>query len=207
MNKYTLYYLKVLLLISFFSVIKVSIANEKLLVFGDSLSASYGINLEDGWSNLLSKMLKEKNISLDVVNKSISGETTSGGIRRLPKLLLSINPKIIIIELGANDGLRGLPLAQTKKNLNSMIKLSKKYKVKPLLVGIKIPPNYGKSYSRKFYDLFGQAAIENNIPFVPFMFEGFATKKDFFLRDQIHPNEKAQVKILENIWFKLKTLI
>jgi acyl-CoA thioesterase-1 len=171
------------------------------------LSSGYGISIENSWTKLLGKKIKERNLSLTIVNSSISGETTSGGIRRLPKLLSKFSPSIVIIELGANDALRGLPLKQTKKNLTSMVDLSKKNGAKPLLVGMRIPPNYGKSYSDNFFEIFGQIAVETKIPIVPFMFKGFSTDKNFFLEDQIHPNEKAQIKILENIWGELEPLL
>ena len=181
--------------------------SEKILIFGDSLSSGYGISIEDSWTELLTKKIKKRKSTLSVVNRSISGETTSGGIRRLPKLLSKLSPQIVIIELGANDALRGLPLSQTKKNLKKMVELSKKSGAKPLIVGMRIPPNYGKVYSEKFFNIFKQVAIEKKIAIVPFMFEGFAENREYFLNDQIHPNEKAQRKILENIWEELELLI
>ena len=207
MNKYLDSKFSILLLGFLCLLCKSAYTSEKILIFGDSLSSGYGISIEDSWTELLTKKIKKRKFTLSVVNRSISGETTSGGIRRLPKLLSKLSPQIVIIELGANDALRGLPLSQTKKNLKKMVELSKKSGAKPLIVGMRIPPNYGKVYSEKFFNIFKQVAIEKKIAIVPFMFEGFAENREYFLNDQIHPNEKAQRKILENIWEELEPLI
>ena len=207
MNKYLDSKFSILLLGFLCLLCKSAYTSEKILIFGDSLSSGYGISIEDSWTELLTKKIKKRKSTLSVVNRSISGETTSGGIRRLPKLLSKLSPQIVIIELGANDALRGLPLSQTKKNLKKMVELSKKSGAKPLIVGMRIPPNYGKVYSEKFFNIFKQVAIEKKIAIVPFMFEGFAENRKYFLNDQIHPNEKAQRKILENIWEELEPLI
>jgi len=207
MNKHLNNILKVSLLIAVTILSKTTLGNQNLLIFGDSLSSGYGISMKNSWPKLLDNKIKEKQLSLTIINRSISGETTSGGIRRLPKLLSEFSPSIVIIELGANDALRGLSLKQTKKNLTTMVELSKKIGSKPLIVGMRIPPNYGKAYSERFFNMFGQIAMETEIPIVPFMFKGFATDKNFFLNDQIHPNEKAQRKILENIWGELELLL
>lgn len=207
MNKYLDSKFSILLLGFLCLLCKSAYTSEKILIFGDSLSSGYGISIEDSWTELLTKKIRKRKSTLSVVNRSISGETTSGGIRRLPKLLSKLSPQIVIIELGANDALRGLPLSQTKKNLKKMVELSKKSGAKPLIVGMRIPPNYGKVYSEKFFNIFKQVAIEKKIAIVPFMFEGFAEDREYFLNDQIHPNEKAQRKILENIWEELEPLI
>lgn len=207
MNKYLDSKFSILLLGFLCLLCKSAYTSEKILIFGDSLSSGYGISIEDSWTELLTKKIKKRKSTLSVVNRSISGETTSGGIRRLPKLLSKLSPQIVIIELGANDALRGLPLSQTKKNLKKMVELSIKSGAKPLIVGMRIPPNYGKVYSKKFFNIFKQVAIEKKIAIVPFMFEGFAENREYFLNDQIHPNEKAQRKILENIWEELEPLI
>ena len=207
MNKYLDSKFSILLLGFLCLLCKSAYTSEKILIFGDSLSSGYGISIEDSWTELLTKKINKRKSTLSVVNRSISGETTSGGIRRLPKLLSKLSPQIVIIELGANDALRGLPLSQTKKNLKKMVELSKKSGAKPLIVGMRIPPNYGKVYSEKFFNIFKQVAIEKKIAIVPFMFEGFAENREYFLSDQIHPNEKAQRKILENIWEELEPLI
>ncbi len=207
MNKYLDSKFSILLLGFLCLLCKSAYTSEKILIFGDSLSSGYGISIEDSWTELLTKKIKKRKSTLSVVNRSISGETTSGGIRRLPKLLSKLSPQIVIIELGANDALRGLPLSQTKKNLKKMVELSIKSGAKPLIVGMRIPPNYGKVYSEKFFNIFKQVAIEKKIAIVPFMFEGFAENREYFLNDQIHPNEKAQRKILENIWEELEPLI
>ena len=207
MNKYLDNKFSILLLGFLCLLCKSAYTSEKILIFGDSLSSGYGISIEDSWPELLTKKIKKRKSILSVINRSISGETTSGGIRRLPKLLSKISPHIVIIELGANDALRGLPLSQTKKNLKKMVELSKRNGAKPLIIGMRIPPNYGKAYSEKFFNIFKQVAYEKKIAIVPFMFEGFAENRDYFLADQIHPNEKAQRKILENIWEELEPLI
>ena len=207
MNKYLDSKFSILLLGFLCLLCKSAYTSEKILIFGDSLSSGYGISIEDSWTELLTKKIKKRKSTLSVVNRSISGETTSGGIRRLPKLLSKISPHIVIIELGANDALRGLPLSQTKKNLKKMVELSKRNGAKPLIIGMRIPPNYGKAYSEKFFNIFKQIAIEKKIAIVPFMFKGFAENRDYFLTDQIHPNEKAQRIILENIWGELEPLL
>ena len=207
MNKYTFYYFNAILFVIFFSFNQIVFGKENLLIFGDSLSSGYGIGIEKSWAKLLSKKMKDKNSPINIINRSISGETTAGGLRRLPKLLEITKPKIVIIELGANDALRGLPLDKTKQNLLFMIEESKKINSKVLLIGLRIPPNYGKAYSSKFYNLFGEIADEKEISLLPFMFDGFGADKSFFLEDQIHPNEKAQTIIFKNIWKMLEPML
>ena len=207
MNKHSLFYFNAILFLLFFSLSQNVLGKENLLIFGDSLSSGYGIGIEKSWTKLLSKKIKDNNSSINIINRSIAGETTAGGLRRLPKLLKITEPKIVILELGANDALRGLPLDRTKQNLSLMIDESKKINSKVLLVGLRIPPNYGKAYSTKFYDLFGEIADEKEISLLPFMFDGFGADKSFFLEDQIHPNEKAQTIIFKNIWEMLEPML
>tara|TARA_A100001015_G_scaffold273068_1_gene328174 strand:- start:2956 stop:3564 length:609 start_codon:yes stop_codon:yes gene_type:complete len=182
-------------------------ALQKILIFGDSLSSSYGIEKKLGWVELLQKKLAKEKLSYVVINKSIAGETTAGGLSRLPINLKNHNPDIVILELGANDGLRGLPTSETKKNLNSMISMIKSYRAKCILIGIQIPPNYGKRYTKNFFNIFGKLADTNKVLLVPFMFEGFAADRLYFLDDNIHPNDLAQPIILKNVWSVLSTIL
>ena len=207
MNKY-LHTKFTTILLSFLCLMcKTAFTSENILIFGDILSSGYGISIEDSWTELLAKKITKRNPDISVINRSISGETTSGGVRRLPKVLSKLSPKIVVLELGSNDALRGLPLNQTKLNLAKMVELSKTNGAKPLIIGMQIPPNYGKAYSEKFFDIFKQIADDTKIPIVPFMLQGFAEDRNFFLADQIHPNERAQKRILENIWKELEPLL
>jgi acyl-CoA thioesterase-1 len=181
--------------------------NPKILIFGDSLSAVYGVAQSQGWPALLQNKLKEKNQHYDVINASISGETTSGGLSRLASVLAEFKPNIIILELGANDGLRGLPVQEMEKNLNEMIVISKKTKAKIVLIGMKIPPNYGPKYSTEFRQTYTNLSQQHNITLVPFMLENVATNPKLTQDDGLHPNSFAQPLILENIWPKLHGLL
>lgn len=182
-------------------------ASKTILVLGDSLSAEYGLIRGEGWVNLLQKKLESEKISATIVNASISGETTIGGKTRLPALLVKHQPAIVVIELGANDALRGLSLAATQENLRSMISDSKNAKGTVLLVGMQIPPNYGGDYTKQFSALFPKLAKETKSALVPFMLQGVAEKPELFQADRIHPNAQAHPKILDNIWPQLKPLI
>ena len=182
-------------------------AEHKILVFGDSLSNAYGIEKKASWVALLKNRIEAQNINANVINKSISGETTAGGLRRIKRILESDKPTIVILELGANDGLRGLSLEKMSSNIEQMINLSKAHKAKCLLVGMHIPPNYGPEYTNRFHEVFTNLAAKTNSEFVPFMLEGFELNDDFFLSDLIHPNERSQPIILETIWKKLKMMI
>src|SRR4051812_44061100 len=161
-------------------------APKTVLVLGDSLSAEYGIVRGSGWVALLEQKLKAQKIDAVIVNASISGETTSGGRARLPKLIEQYRPALVAIELGANDGLRGLPLAAAEDNLHNMIDLSKQAKAKVLLIGNRVPPNYG-SYAEQFYGVFGKGSKDAKVPLVPFMLEGVADKPQLFQPDRLHP--------------------
>ena len=180
----------------------VSVKSATILVMGDSLSAAHGIELEQGWVNLLQNRLIEKqseNRTWQIVNASVSGETTAGGLARLPDLLAKHKPQLCIIELGANDGLRGMLIKNMKNNLNNMISLCKQYG-EVLLLGMRLPPNYGKSYTTAFEQSYEDLAKENEIPFVKFFLKGFADDEKYFLPDGFHPNAAAQEKILTNVW-------
>lgn len=181
--------------------------NCKILVFGDSLSAAYGISTEQGWVSLMNTRLQENQYSCEVVNASISGETTAGGKTRLPKAIEKHQPTLVILELGANDGLRGLALKNMQDNLQSMIDMTNERNVVILLVGMQIPPNYGFSYAKRFTETYKTLADENDIALVPFMLNGFALDRGMFLSDGIHPNEQAQYLILDTIWQELEPLL
>ncbi len=179
------------------------LAAPTILVFGDSLSAAYGIPRDSGWVNLLQQRLPQHR----VVNASVSGETTAGGLTRLPEVLAAHKPHLTIIELGANDGLRGLPLAQTARNLEAMIDLVKKQDGEVLLVGMRLPPNYGPAYTRKFQTLFAEVAQAGKVRLVPFLLAGMADQRERFQADGLHPDAGAQVLLVDNVWRELKPML
>ena len=174
-----------------------------MLVLGDSLSAEYGLSRGSGWVALLERRLAAKKIDTAIVNASVSGETTSGGRTRLPALLNKYRPTLVVIELGANDGLRGLPVAAAEANLRAMGTAAQKAGAKVLLVGIRMPPNYGNDYADQFYSMYGKLAREIKAPLVPFMLEGVADKPQLFQPDRLHPTADAHPIILSNIWPQL----
>jgi acyl-CoA thioesterase-1 len=183
---------------------------DTILVVGDSLSAEYGLKRGTGWVALLQKRLAGQRPEPRVVNASISGDTTSGGRSRLPALLTQHKPDILVIELGANDALRGLPLGMTEENLAWMAAAGKKAGAKVLLVGIQVPPNYGTAYSNRFAGLYQAVARSQGAALVPFMLKGVADASDpvrLFQADRIHPKEEAHPLILENIWPELRKLL
>ena len=185
-------------------------ARPVILVVGDSLSAEYGLKRGEGWVPLLEKRLAEQKIAATVVNASISGDTTSGGRSRLPALLAQHKPATVVIELGGNDALRGLPLDMTEKNLTAMTQAAKKAGAKVLLLGMQVPPNYGGNYGATFSGLFTKVAKAEKVALVPFFLKGVADVEDVasqFQADRIHPNEQAQAKMLANVWPELKKLI
>jgi acyl-CoA thioesterase I len=196
---------RILLLAMLCVVPAVSNAQSTILVFGDSLSAGYGIPLEAAWATLLQTELKRTHPHYKVVNASVSGETTSGGVQRLPAALKEHHPGIVIIELGANDGLRGTPLKVTEKNLNELIQQAQAEKAKVLLLGMQLPPNYGIDYTRQFKMLYQKLAQHHRVALVPFLLEGIAA--DQFQADNLHPVAEAQPKILENVMQKLKQML
>ncbi len=176
----------------------------QLLVLGDSLSAEYGLPRGTGWVQLLNQQLRKEGSPWQIANASISGETTAGGLSRLPELLRRIKPRLVIIELGANDALRGLSLAATQKNLKEMIVQSKQSGAEVLLIGMQIPPNYGQDYTRQFARLFVTLAQSEQVPLLPFFLEGVATRPELFQADRIHPNEQAQTIMFGNVWKALE---
>lgn len=178
-----------------------------ILVYGDSLSAAYGIAQKDGWVSLLEKRLKERQQNHIVANASISGETSSGGASRIAAALATHRPRIVIVALGANDGLRGLPLGQFHDNLAAIIRASRKAGSRVLVVGMRMPPNYGPKYTRDFEQVYQALAQEFKVPLVPFLLEGVAGKRELFLEDNLHPTARAQPIILENVWSILAPML
>lgn len=182
-------------------------STQTIVVFGDSLSAGYGIGQNQGWVTLLQTRLTQQKLPYQVVNASISGETTSGGLARFSEMLATHKPSIVILELGANDGLRGLPVNEMRSNLNKMILQAKAAKTKLLLVGMKIPPNYGQKYSRDFSANYAILAKQHKIKLVPFLLDGVAGKPSLIQDDGLHPFAAAQPALLENVWPKLEKLL
>jgi acyl-CoA thioesterase-1 len=178
-----------------------------ILVFGDSLSAAYGLAQHLGWPALLEKRLRDEGYDYRVANASISGETTTGGASRIAGALKAHKPDIVVLELGANDGLRGQSVEVMKRNLEEMIDASRKAKAEVLLVGMRLPPNYGTAYTEKFQRAYADAAKAKKVALVPFLFEGFAEDPKFFLPDRVHPTAEAQTLMLEVVWKGLKPLL
>jgi acyl-CoA thioesterase-1 len=178
-----------------------------IVVFGDSLSSAYGIAQSRGWVALLGERLKRERADYSVVNASISGETSAGGVSRIQKTLQLHKPSILILELGGNDGLRGLPVNEMKRNLASIIEQAQKAGARVLLVGMKLPPNYGPEYTEAFESAFGELAKRYKTALVPFMLEDFAEKPEFFQPDRIHPAETAQPLMFERVWKGLQPLL
>ncbi|NCV86782.1 MAG: arylesterase [Oxalobacteraceae bacterium] len=182
-------------------------ASKTLLVLGDSISAEYGLPRESGWVSLLQKRLSDDKLAINVVNASISGETTAGGLTRLPALLQQHKPALLIIELGGNDGLRGLSLAATQANLREMIKSAERIGARVLLLGMRVPPNYGPDYSKRFAAMYQGLGRERNVKLVPFLFAGLEDTDRFFQQDRIHPNQRAQAVMLDTVWPVLRPLL
>ncbi len=179
-----------------------------ILVFGDSISAGYGLErVQQGWVALLQTRLKEQEYGYDVINASVSGETTAGGLARLPRALALHHPKIVILELGGNDGLRALPIAQMRANLAQMADLAAAAGARVLLLGIRMPPNYGPDYTEQFRGSYVALAREKNLPLVPFLLNDVALSPDLMQADGIHPNALGQPKLLDNVWPALKPLL
>jgi acyl-CoA thioesterase-1 len=182
-------------------------ASKTVLVLGDSLSAEYGLARGTGWVALLEQRLQQKKINATVVNASISGETTSGGKTRLPDLLNKHHPDVVIVELGGNDALRGLALNASENNFRDMVEMSKAAKAKVLLVGMQIPPNYGRDYTEKFSAIYPKLAKETKTELVPFLLAGVADKPELFQPDRIHLVAQAHPVILDNVWPHLQVLL
>lgn len=184
-----------------------SAAAATILVYGDSLSAAYGLPQEQGWANLLARRLQAEKFDYKVANASLNGETTQGGRSRIAAALGTHQPAIVILELGANDGLRGATLETTRANLEAIIDASQAAGAHVLLVGMRLPPNYGTPYSEKFQRVYGEVAKRRKLRLVPFLFEGFAEKREYFLEDGFHPSAKAQSVMLDTVWKELRPLL
>ena len=182
-------------------------AEPTILVFGDSLSANYGVAIESGWVSLLQQRLAQHHYAYRVVNASISGETTAGGLARIDATLAAHRPAIVIVELGANDGLRGLPLLAMRDNLDAMIRACVASKAKVLLVGMRLPPNYGAAYNERFSAIYPALAHKYRTALLPFLLEGMADKREMFQADNLHPTAAAQPSVLENVWKRLRPLL
>lgn len=180
---------------------------EAILVFGDSLSAAYGIPQERGWVALLDQRVQARHPGYRVVNASISGETTNGGRTRIGAALAEFKPAIVILELGVNNGLRGQSLDGMAADLDAMIAASMRHKAHVLLIGMRLPPNYGTTYSSKFQNVYVQAARRHKIALLPFLFEGFAAQPALFLADGLHPAAAAQPLIMEMVWERLQPML
>jgi len=182
-------------------------SDHTILVFGDSLSAAYGIRPEQGWVALLTQRLQSQGYGYEIVNASVSGETTSGGVERLPRALQLHQPEMVILELGANDGLRGLPLGETRENLTRMVRLAQSARAHVLLVGIRIPPNYGPRYTEAFARIFPELANQYHLPLVPFLLERVALDPARMQADGMHPNASGEPPVLDTVWPYLKPLL
>lgn len=178
-----------------------------ILAFGDSLTAGYGLDQKQAWPTLLQHRINEKGLDYRIVNAGISGDTTAGGLARLPALLAREKPRLVILELGANDALRGLSLSQAKANLDRMIKMSQAAGAQVLLVGMRIPPNYGSAYARKFQKMYPDLAHAHNTPLLPFLLEGVAGSFDLNLDDGIHPNAAGQRIVSKTVWKAVQPLL
>jgi len=182
-----------------------------ILVVGDSISAEYGLPRGSGWAALLSERLRAEQMPWQVINASVSGDTTAGGRSRLPGALQQIRPHIVVLELGGNDALRGLDLEATRQNLSAMIETAQANGARVLLLGMQVPPNYGPQYSQQFQALYAALAKRYRIGFVPFLLQGLTESPDstqrWFQKDRIHPNEAAQARILQNVWPSLLRLL
>jgi len=184
-----------------------ALAGPTLLVYGDSLSAAYGIARKDGWVTLLEERLRTQRLDYTVVNASVSGETSSGGAARIAAVLARTKPRILILALGANDGLRGLPVVQMRKNLATVIGAAQKSGARVLLVGMRMPPNYGPKFTLDFEQVYAALAREFRVTLVPFLLENIAARRDLFLDDNLHPTAQAQPIILDTVWSGLAPLL
>jgi len=178
-----------------------------VVVLGDSLSAGYGITVKEGWVNLLARRIASEGYGYQVINASVSGETTQGGLARLPRALQVHKPAIVIIELGGNDGLRGLPLATSRENLRKSIELARAAQARVLLLGMMIPPNYGKRYAKEFQDMFTSLASSHSIALVPFLLDKVAGEPSLNQADGIHPNVEGSHIVADTVWNVLKPMV
>jgi acyl-CoA thioesterase-1 len=186
-------------LLCFFSIFAANAQAKTLMVFGDSLSAAYNLRQQQGWVSLLGEQINQSHPDITIINASISGETTQGGLARLPKLLETHQPTWVVLELGANDGLRGYPLNQAKQNLASMIELIQQHSADIVLLGNHLPSNYGRTYTTQFFNLYKELAEQYQIAYVPFMLENVALDPSLMQNDGLHPNAKGQPVVLNNI--------
>lgn len=182
-------------------------SDHTILVLGDSLSAALGIRPEQGWVALLAQRLQAQGYGYQIVNASVSGETTSGGLERLPRALQLHQPGTVILELGANDGLRGLPVEETRENLAHMVRLAQAAGARVLLVGMRIPPNYGPRYTEQFARMFPELANQYHLPLVPFLLEKVALDPTRMQQDGMHPNARGEPPVLDTLWPYLKPLL
>jgi acyl-CoA thioesterase-1 len=182
-------------------------APKTVLVVGDSLSAEYGLARGAGWVALMEQRARDEKLAAEVINASISGETTSGGRSRLPALLQRHHPDVVVIELGANDGLRGLPVPAAEANLRAMVDASRQAGAKVLLVGMRMPPNYGRDYADRFFAMYRTLSKDNKVALAPFMLDGVADKAELFQADRLHPLAAAHPIILANIWPHLQPIL
>jgi acyl-CoA thioesterase-1 len=182
-------------------------ARPTIVVFGDSLSAGYGLPQGSGWVDLLAQRLQRDRLDYDVVNASISGETTAGGRGRIGAVLDAHKPAVVVVELGANDGLRGATVDSTRANLAAIVEACRKAGARVLVVGMRIPPNYGPVYTRRFEAVFAEVARQQNAPLVPFLLDGFAEDRAMFQADGFHPVAAAQPRMLENVYRRLRGLL
>lgn len=182
-------------------------SDRTILVFGDSLSAAYQIRADQGWVALLAQRLQAQGYGYEVINASVSGETSGGGLQRLPRALELHHPGLIILELGANDGLRGLPIAATQDNLKKMVQLAQGAGARVLLVGIRIPPNYGPRYANEFAVIYPNIAKQFSLPLVPFLLEKVALDPSLMQDDGLHPNARGEPLVLDTLWQGLAPLL
>lgn len=197
------------LLLAFLGLSSTAVAAGKpvILVLGDSLSAGYGIPVDQGWVARLQHRLDAEGYGYTVVNASVSGETTVGALERLPRALERHKPALVVIELGGNDGLRGLPVTELRANLEALVSVSREAGARVLLAAVRMPPNYGPQYTEKFYAVYEGVARDLRVPWVPFFLEGIALREDLFQDDGIHPDLEAQPILLDNVWPVLKPLL
>lgn len=184
-----------------------ALARPTILIYGDSLSAGHGIQVEQSWPALIAKRAENNRPAFDLSNASISGETTAGGRSRLAQTLDRVQPNVMVLALGANDGLRGLPVAQMRENLSAMVRAAKARRARVLVVGMKLPPNYGPIYARQFESAFADVAREEKVALLPFLLEPIALDANAYQSDGLHPTAAAQAAIAEHVWSGLKPLL
>ena len=199
--------LRVFLLCLGLSLLSASARADTLLVYGDSLSAGYGVPREQSWASLLARRMQEKRLDYKVVNASLTGETTTGGAARIADVLRTHTPSIVIVELGANDGLRGQRLDAMQRNLEAIIETCRQARARVLLIGMRLPPNYGMAYTEKFQRTFVDVARRQKVPLVPFLLDGFAENRALFQPDGVHPTMEAQPLMLDTVWSALQPML